>query len=66
MRIIRNDKRNNTSDKDNRSNDHKKQIVIYVLNKIIKYKYNKYSAYLFIILDDDASSEQISKMIIQS
>jgi hypothetical protein len=32
-----------------------------VLNKIIKYKCNKYSAYLFIALNDAASSELISK-----
>jgi hypothetical protein len=57
MRRLRNDKR----EIDNTNNDHKKQIVIYVLNKIIKYKYNKYPAYLLILLDDAASSELISK-----
>jgi hypothetical protein len=34
---------------------------MYALNKIIKYKCNKYPAYLFIALDDTASSELISK-----
>jgi hypothetical protein len=34
---------------------------LYALNKINKYKCNKYPAYLFIALDDAASSELISK-----
>jgi hypothetical protein len=42
-------------------NDPKKQIAMYALNKIIKYKCNKYPAYLFIALDDAVSSELISK-----
>jgi hypothetical protein len=59
-RRIRNNKRVNTSDED--TLDHpKKQIALYTLHKIIKYKSNKYPAYLFITLDDDASSELISK-----
>jgi hypothetical protein len=45
----------------NRSNDLKKQIALYALNKIIKYKCNNYPDYLFIALDDAASSEHISK-----
>jgi hypothetical protein len=61
MRKIRNNKRVNTSDDDSKNNDPKKQIANYALNKIIKYKGNKYSAYLFIALDDAASSEVISK-----
>jgi hypothetical protein len=63
MRRCRNDKRitDNTNDNTRKNNDPKKQIAIYALNKIIKYKCNKYSAYLFITLDDTASSELISK-----
>jgi hypothetical protein len=38
----------------------KKQIAMYALNKMIKYKCKKYPAYLFIALDDAASSELIS------
>jgi hypothetical protein len=34
---------------------------MYALNKIIKYKCNKYPSYLFIALDDAAFSELISK-----
>ena len=59
-RRIRNSKRDNTNDNDTR-NDPKKQISLYALDKIIKYKCNKYPAYLFIALDDAASSELISK-----
>jgi hypothetical protein len=59
-RRIRNNKRINVSDDESR-NDHKKQIALYALDKIIKYKCNKYLAYLFIALDDAASSELISK-----
>jgi hypothetical protein len=33
-----------------------KEIALYALNKIIKYKYITYPAYLFIALDDAASS----------
>jgi hypothetical protein len=62
MRRFRNDKRNKIDDKNTRkNNDPKKQIALYALNKIIKYKCNKYPAYLFIVLDDAASSELISK-----
>jgi hypothetical protein len=62
MRRLRNNKRINTSDSNNDDslNDPKKQIAIYTLNKIIKYKCNKYPAYLFIAFDDAASSELIS------
>jgi hypothetical protein len=53
-RRIRNNKKINISDNSNEDilNDPKKQIAIYALNKIIKYKCNKYSAYLFVALDD--------------
>jgi hypothetical protein len=65
VRRIRNDKRksNNTSgdDNNNRINDPQRQIALYALNKIIKYKCNKYPAYLFRAFDDAASSELISK-----
>jgi hypothetical protein len=63
-RRIRNNKRINTSDNSNNEdthNDPKKQITLYALDKIIKYKCNKYPAYHFITLDDAASSELISK-----
>jgi hypothetical protein len=64
-RRIRNNKRINTSNIDNTNddsrNDSKKQIALYALDKIIKYKYNKYPAYLFSALDDAASSELRSK-----
>jgi hypothetical protein len=60
MRRFKNNKR--VTDNNNRNtNDPKKQIALYPLNKIIKYKCNKYPAYLFIVLDDAASSELISK-----
>jgi hypothetical protein len=62
MRRFRNDKRNKIDDDNTRKNNvPKKQIALYALNKIIKYKCNKYPAYLFIALDDAASSELISK-----
>jgi hypothetical protein len=63
MRRFRNDKRitDNTNDNTRKNNDLKKQIAMYALNKIIKYKCNKYPVYLFIALDDAASSELISK-----
>jgi hypothetical protein len=61
-RRIRNNKRINTSgDEDNIRNDPKIQIAMYAINKINKYKCNQYPTYLFIALDDDASSELISK-----
>jgi hypothetical protein len=50
--------RNNNADS---RNDPKKQIALYAQDKIIKYKCNKYPAYLFIALDDAASSALISK-----
>jgi hypothetical protein len=59
-RRIRNNKRVNTSDEDI-GNDPKKQIALYALDKIIKYESNKYPAYLFIALNDAASSELKSK-----
>jgi hypothetical protein len=59
---LRSDKRNTIDDENTgKNNDPKKQIAMYALNKIIKYKCNKYPAYLFIALDDAASSELISK-----
>jgi hypothetical protein len=58
-RRIRN--RINDSNNTDTRNDPKKQIAMYALNKIINYKCNKYPAYLFIALDDAASSELISK-----
>jgi hypothetical protein len=64
-RKIRNNKRVNTTVDCNKNDDSrnypKKQIAIYALNKIIKYKCNKIPAYLFIALDDAASSELKSK-----
>jgi hypothetical protein len=60
-RRIRNNKRNIDNTSDDTRNDPKKQIALYALDKIIKYKGNKYPAYLFIALDDAASSELISK-----
>jgi hypothetical protein len=51
-----------TDDNNNhKNNDPKKQIAMYALNNIIKYKCNNYPAYLFIALDDAVSSELISK-----
>jgi hypothetical protein len=62
MRRFRNDKSNKIDDDNTRKNNvPKKQIALYSLNKISKYKCNKYPAYLFIALDDAASSELISK-----
>jgi hypothetical protein len=58
-RRIRN--RVNDSNNEDTRNDPKKQIALYALNKIIKYKCNKYPAYLFIAFDDASSSELISK-----
>jgi hypothetical protein len=57
MRRIKNNKRINTCDinNDNSRNDPKKQYALYALNRLIKYKWNKYPAYLFIELDDAAS-----------
>jgi hypothetical protein len=48
--------RNRINDRNNRDtrNDLKKQIAMYALIKIIKYKCNKYPAYLFIELDNAA------------
>jgi hypothetical protein len=62
-RRIRNSKRkiDDTSANEDTRNDPKKQIALYALDKIIKYKCNKYPAYLFIALDDAASLELISK-----
>jgi hypothetical protein len=60
-RRIRNNKRINNNKNEDPRNDPKKQIDMYAFNMIIKYKWNQYQAYLFIIVDDSASSEQISK-----
>jgi hypothetical protein len=60
-RRIRNNNRINDSNNDDSRNDPKKQIALYALDKIMKYKCNKYPAYLFIALDDASSSELISK-----
>jgi hypothetical protein len=43
------------------NNNPRKNLALYPLKKIEKYHCNTYPAYLFIILDDDASSELISK-----
>jgi hypothetical protein len=60
-RKIRNNKRNIDNKNEDIRNYPKKKIAMYALNKIINYKCNKYPAYLFIALDDAASSELISK-----
>jgi hypothetical protein len=58
-----NDNHNTTENRNNNNNynDPKKQIVVYVIIKIIKYQCNKYPADLFIVLEDATSSELISK-----
>jgi hypothetical protein len=54
---------NNTRNKNNADikNNPRKNTALYTLQKIEKYHYNTYPAYFFIILDDAASSELISK-----
>jgi hypothetical protein len=53
-RRIRNNKRVTDNINDDSRNDPKKQIAMYALDKIIKYKCNKYPASLFIAFDDAA------------
>jgi hypothetical protein len=43
------------------NNNPRKNIALYALKKIEKYDCNTYPVYFFIILDDAASSELISK-----